>query len=418
MEGQRSCRTPCPNPFDYKTQKFILTHSRMVGTLHRLLQLCILGYLFGWVFLVKKGYQEMDSDPRVSVITKLKGSTITKTQEFGNWLWDVVDYVKPPQGENVFFLVTNAIITPKQRQGHCPEHPSIPDAQCIKDSDCPMGEPVVGGNGIKTGKCVMLDLSQSTCEIYSWCPVENAPLSRHPLLAAAENFTLFIKNTIQFKKFNFLQMNTQTTDDDAYFKTCLYDPVSFPLCPVFRIQDALQEAGYDFQTIAVKGGVVRIIVDWDCDLDRSAICLPHYSFSLQDVHYNFRTVQYYWGKDEREFRKLIKLYGIRFDISVTGKAGRFHIVPATVNLGAGLALLGVVSTACKLLYLHTHTHTHTHIVPATVNLGAGLALLGVVSTACKLLYLHTHTKAYYTYPVCLVKNYCNKESQTDSTFFK
>uniref|UniRef100_A0A8B9NTK3 Uncharacterized protein n=1 Tax=Apteryx owenii TaxID=8824 RepID=A0A8B9NTK3_APTOW len=50
-----------------------------------------------WVFLVKKGYQETDSAPRVSVITKLKGISVTEVKDAGNRLWDVADYVKPPQ---------------------------------------------------------------------------------------------------------------------------------------------------------------------------------------------------------------------------------------------------------------------------------------------------------------------------------
>ncbi|XP_061865970.1 P2X purinoceptor 6 isoform X12 [Colius striatus] len=83
------------------------------------------------------------------------------------------------------------------------QSPSILDAMCTEDADCPMGNPVVHGNGIKTGKCVKFNTSHSTCEIYGWCPVENNTLPRKPLLAEAANFTLFIKNTVHFTKFNF-----------------------------------------------------------------------------------------------------------------------------------------------------------------------------------------------------------------------
>uniref|UniRef100_A0A8D0HHS9 Uncharacterized protein n=1 Tax=Sphenodon punctatus TaxID=8508 RepID=A0A8D0HHS9_SPHPU len=50
-----------------------------------------------WVFIYRKGYQESDTDPHVSVITKLKGISVTHIKEFGERLWDVADYVKPPQ---------------------------------------------------------------------------------------------------------------------------------------------------------------------------------------------------------------------------------------------------------------------------------------------------------------------------------
>ena len=50
-----------------------------------------------WVFVVKKGYQDTDTSLQSSVITKLKGVAFTNTSELGERLWDVADYVVPPQ---------------------------------------------------------------------------------------------------------------------------------------------------------------------------------------------------------------------------------------------------------------------------------------------------------------------------------
>ncbi|XP_077164030.1 P2X purinoceptor 6 isoform X2 [Paroedura picta] len=317
---------------DYKTEKFVLTRNRKVGVLHRLVQLGILGYILGWVFLIKKGYQEKDADPHSSVITKLKGISVIHIKEIGDRLWDVADYVKPPQ------------------------HPSVPDGRCRWHSECNAGQPVIHGNGIKTGRCVSFNFSHSTCEIYRWCPVENQTLPQKPLLAEAENFTLFIKNSINFTKFNFSRTNTLKTADDSYFKGCRYDAHMSPYCPVFRIHDMIKAAGESFADLALLGGAIGLRIDWNCDLDQPpSECRPRYSFSLLDKKYNFRTAFYYQDPLNQHYRSLLKLYGIRFDISVHGQAGKFSIVPTAVNLGTGAALLGAASVVCDLVLLYLDT---------------------------------------------------------------
>ncbi|KAM9526950.1 P2X purinoceptor 6 isoform 1-T1 [Guaruba guarouba] len=344
---------PCRGLLHYKTAKFALTRNWRVGLLHRLLQLGVLGYLLGWVLLVRKGYQDTDRAPRSAVVTKLKGAAATEVRGAGRRLWDAADYARPPQGGNVLFLVTNFIATAGQAQGTCPESPSVPAGMCTEDADCPMGEPVVHGNGIKTGKCVMFNTTHSTCEIYGWCPVENSTLSRKPLLAEAENFTLFIRNTVHFTKFNFSRCNALQTNDPYYFKSCTYDPSLSPSCPIFRVRDMVEAAGETFGDLALLGGSIGVHIEWDCDLDRPAAqCQPQYSFSLQDRRYNFRTASYYWDSQRRLYRTLLKLYGIRFDISVHGQAGKFSIIPAAVSFGTGIAFFGAATVVCDLVLLY------------------------------------------------------------------
>ncbi|ERE76324.1 P2X purinoceptor 6 [Cricetulus griseus] len=281
---------------DYKTEKYVMTRNCRVGVSQRLLQLGVVAYVIGWALLVKKGYQEWDLDPQISVITKLKGVSVTQIKELENRLWDVADFVKPSQ------------------------HPSVPLANCWADEDCPEGETGTHSHGIKTGQCVVFNGTHRTCEIWSWCPVESGAVPRKPLLVQAKNFTLFIKNTVTFSKFNFSKTNALDTWDSTYFKHCRYDPHSSPYCPVFRIGDLVAMAGGDFEDLALLGGAVGISIHWDCDLDsRGPDCCPRYSFQLQERGYNFRTANHWWEPSGVEARSLLKLYGIRFDILVTGK---------------------------------------------------------------------------------------------------
>uniref|UniRef100_A0ABI7ZRK6 P2X purinoceptor n=1 Tax=Felis catus TaxID=9685 RepID=A0ABI7ZRK6_FELCA len=307
--GQAGCKGLSQSLLDYKTEKYVIAKNKKVGLLYRLLQVSILTYLVVWVFLVKKGYQDTDTSLQSSIITKVKGVTFTNTSELGERLWDVADYVIPPQSE------------------------SIPDALCYRDSDCPPGEPVVAGNGVRTGRCLRVgNMQRGTCEIFAWCPVETKSRPAKPLLGKAEDFTIYIKNFIRFPKFNFSKTNVLDTKDKAFLKSCHFGPEN-PYCPIFRLGSVVSWTGSNFQEIALQGGVIGIQIEWDCDLDKApSECNPRYSFSRLDNKfsensissgYNFRFAKYYRDGAGVEFRTLMKAYGIRFDVMVNGKGAFF-----------------------------------------------------------------------------------------------
>ncbi|XP_047688901.1 P2X purinoceptor 5 isoform X4 [Prionailurus viverrinus] len=366
--GQAGCKGLSQSLLDYKTEKYVIAKNKKVGLLYRLLQVSILTYLVVWVFLVKKGYQDTDTSLQSSIITKVKGVTFTNTSELGERLWDVADYVIPPQGENVFFVVTNLIVTPNQQQKTCAESESIPDALCYRDSDCPPGEPVVAGNGVRTGHCLRVgNMQRGTCEIFAWCPVETKSRPAKPLLGKAEDFTIYIKNFIRFPKFNFSKTNVLDTKDKAFLKSCHFGPEN-PYCPIFRLGSVVSWTGSNFQEIALQGGVIGIQIEWDCDLDKApSECNPRYSFSRLDNKfsensissgYNFRFAKYYRDGAGVEFRTLMKAYGIRFDVMVNGKAGKFNIIPTIINIGSGVALMGAGAFFCDLVLIYLIKKSH------------------------------------------------------------
>lgn len=358
------CRTLGPVLFEYDTPRIVSIKSRKVGLINRLVQLGILAYVIGWVFVWQKGYQQFDSVIS-SVTTKVKGVAVTNTTDQGVKIWDVADYIIPPQEETSFFVMTNLIMTLNQQQGRCPEMPED-SPHCISDSNCTAGEQSPRSNGIQTGKCVPVNNSTAvhTCEVLAWCPLENdVDLSHHPaLLKDAEQFTVLIKNNIRYPKFNFTKRNILPQINGSYLKQCVFNRMTDPDCPIFRLGDIVREAGEDFQEIAVEGGVMGIQIKWDCDLDQSVSkCVPQYTFRRldnKDVQntvapgYNFRFAKYYKGPGEVESRTLIKAYGIRFDVMVFGKAGKFDIIPTMINIGSGLALLGVATVLCDVIVLH------------------------------------------------------------------
>ncbi|KAL7991939.1 hypothetical protein Chor_016195 [Crotalus horridus] len=134
--------------------------------------------------------------------TSIESSVVTKVKGFGNYsnrIMDTADYVTPPQGTSVFVIITKLIVTENQVQGFCPENNH--HYQCTSDSECKKPVSITGG-GILTGRCVNFNATFRTCQIQGWCPAEMDNVDV-PVMLEAENFTLFIKNSIRFPLFNF-----------------------------------------------------------------------------------------------------------------------------------------------------------------------------------------------------------------------
>lgn len=361
MSKNTGCCQDCQSYFfDYTTNRTIVIQNKGVGFLFRFIQFLIVSYVIGYVCVVQKAYQEKDSIIS-SVTTKVKGNAFTNASNSGPRVWDVADFVIPPQGEHSFFILTNIIITPRQSQSVCPELPSS-STICTDDCDCTEGFNDPRGNGVQTGLCVNYSTTIKTCEVLSWCPLElDVNLPEQPVLTVAENFTVLIKNSVTYPKFNFHRRNILPDATTSYLKRCEFNRKTDPHCPIFRLKDMVSEADENFQDMAVKGGVLGILIDWTCDLDWwGKPCHPQYTFRRLDnkntennvaLGYNFRFAKYYNNSDGQETRTLIKGYGIRFDVIVFGMAGKFSIIPTIVNLGATLAFLSLAGAVCDWFML-------------------------------------------------------------------
>ncbi|KAG5849625.1 hypothetical protein ANANG_G00112920 [Anguilla anguilla] len=322
--------------FTYGTTKSVVVKSWTVGIINRVVQLLIIIYFIGWVFLHEKAYQVRDTAIESSVMTKVKGFGV-----YNNRLLDVADYVTPTQGSSVFCIITKLITT---------ENQSEIKYRCNIDEDCQKDTGKAGGNGVLTGRCVSFNSSLRTCEIKGWCPAEIDYIKTEPMMEV-ENFTIFIKNSIRFPLFNFTKGNFLPTITAEYIKKCNFDPVNNTYCPIFRVGDVVQFAHQNFSNLAHKGGVIGIKIGWMCDLDQSDdSCNPTYSFTRLDAvsqknsvspGYNFRYAKYYKMENGTEYRTLLKAYAIRFDVLVNGNAGKFNMIPTLINMVAAFTSVGV-----------------------------------------------------------------------------
>uniref|UniRef100_A0A672LB60 P2X purinoceptor n=1 Tax=Sinocyclocheilus grahami TaxID=75366 RepID=A0A672LB60_SINGR len=338
--------------FEYETPRQVLVRNKRVAVVCRIIQMGVLAYIIGWVFMYEKGYQIVDIAIS-SIFTKMKGVSFTNISEKER-IWDAADYVFPEQGDSSFVVMTNYIATVGQKQDKCPEV-----GKCLSL----LPSSLLAFIRHMTGRCIN---DTSTCEIYSWCPVEDdRKIPDPPVLLTAENYTLFIKNSITFRQFNVVRSNLVESVNQSYINTCLYHPKTDPLCPIFRLGDIVERSGLSFSEIARVGGAIGVLIDWDCNLDLSIRhCKPKYEFyglygtgknedkeEKPSLGYNFRYAKYY-VENEVEKRTLMKVFGVRIDIIVHGRAGKFDIIPTLTAIGSGVGIFGVATVVCDMLLLY------------------------------------------------------------------
>ncbi|XP_038670177.1 P2X purinoceptor 1 isoform X1 [Scyliorhinus canicula] len=345
--------------FAYDTPRMVIVRNKRIGLIFRLIQLGVLAYIIGWVFIYEKGYQTTDSTVS-SVSVKVKGIGFTNLSEIGPRIFDAVDYSFPSQGSDSFVIMTNYIVTPMQSLKNCVQLQN--SRGCESDSDCAAGVFGRYGQGIMNGKCQNNTEGMKTCEIFGWCPAENDHhVSNPPLLMAAENFTIFIKNAITFSAFGVSRRNIVESISKETLRNCSYHKVHDPLCPVFRLGYIVEELKENFSALAYKGSMIGIVINWDCDLDwPERFCIPTYSFhhlyggsgkEKVSAGFNFRYAKYY-KENGTEMRDLYKVFGIRLDVLVNGKAGKFNIIPTMMTIGSGVGVFGVATLVCDLVMLH------------------------------------------------------------------
>ena len=116
----------------------------------------------------------------------------------------------------------------------------------------------------------------------------------------------------------------------------------------------------NYSQLAVRGGVIGIDIQWNCDLDWDFMryCLPRYDFRFLDgTGWNFRFAKYH----EENRRTLIKAYGIKFVVNVSGRAGKFDLKNTVILLVTGLGLMGLANILCDFALLHCNQHLRKEI---------------------------------------------------------
>ncbi|UJR25903.1 hypothetical protein I4U23_007251 [Adineta vaga] len=358
--------------YEYETPKIVTIHSISIALMCRLIQLLILIYGIAYLMIHKKGYQETDTSIISSITLKVKGIGYNQTSDNHTLVIDGADYIVPPQENNALFLMTNFIRTDQEHK-RCAESAFENDKKtaCTTDTDCRKNENFQQANGKWTGRCLTRRNSSivGRCELEGWCPVENDVNIPNPIRDAL-NFTIFVKNFIEFPRFKVIRKNIQF--DAEYLKKCKYDPDNHKICPILRVGtllDIVEQNPEEQMRMLKLGGVIRVKIDWNCNLDKPLnLCLPEYSFKRLDATFNESKFSYgfnfrfasHWKYQNRSYRTLTKAYGLRFIISVSGHAGKFDLITLTLNIGSLIGILGLATFICDIVALYVHRQSDVY----------------------------------------------------------
>lgn len=367
--------------FEYDTPKIVHIRNKKVGSLYRLFQLGIIGFMIGYSIIYLKGYQ--NTEMVIGGITsKLKGVqyyNVTGGEPFLQncvgtnrpLVLDPADYVIPPEQPNSFFVMTNMWVTCNQTYGTCLETDPSLASKCSGPASC-TPQSTIKGDGPRTGVC---DNATGTCEIYAWCPTEfeNTYFTNAGPKINAENFTVLIKNTIEFPNLdaNFFKKNYISNDDLA---NCTNSLNGNNYCPIFKLGDLvnmIKQGPKNFSTLATKGAVVVVTITWNCDLDMPiSHCNPQYSAKRIDTSpletvnntggFNFRFAKYWYDSNGIQYRTLVKAYGILFIIELVGQGGKFSFVATILKLGSTIALLGIAAILSDMVVLYVVQKRHLY----------------------------------------------------------
>ncbi|KAH9285351.1 P2X purinoceptor 4 [Echinococcus granulosus] len=168
------------------------------------------------------------------------------------------------------------------------------------------------------------------------------------------NFTVLIRNIIEFPFYKIKRNNILGWMNNTYLKMCRFnvsDEVDRHF-PRFRIQDVITLSGADIWYILLHGGIIDININWDCDLDKALenTATDERDIVHMDEKYYLEFGNYFTSSQHR--RLLHKFNGIQFLISVTGKGGRFSLLEFSMKIGSCMALFGTATLLCNLILIH------------------------------------------------------------------
>jgi len=168
------------------------------------------------------------------------------------------------------------------------------------------------------------------CLIDGWCPLEQDNLNHTKIINGLESVTVFMRSSVSYDTFG-IQVADPTDPIDGV--------------NLYNLTDML--GGTTIKNCSTTGCIISVAIDWTCNLDVMG-CSPNFQFTFVPGGFNFRDVTYTIGQTDRN---LMKRYGIRFFIKLTGTGGMFTFFRTVIAVGSGVVFLTVSTIITDFILL-------------------------------------------------------------------
>uniref|UniRef100_K7FGH9 P2X purinoceptor n=1 Tax=Pelodiscus sinensis TaxID=13735 RepID=K7FGH9_PELSI len=335
--GARGCWRCFWEFWDYETPKVMVVKSRKLGVMYRGVQGLILFYFVWYVFIVQKGYQERETGPESSVVTKVSGGAGAGIRGRGKTL-----YGGDPPPQYVYPQVCTCTAVHTCTCVYAPAQVWVRTCTGLGMHRCAYLHSVCSCKGMHLHRCVPAQPGKvCTCPGVHTCPGSGGlwvtwRSTWHvvPLHGGGRG-----EATLQLRAC--LPRGNVKDDQTGYLSACTFNETTALYCPIFRLGSIVEQAGENFTALAEQVGCAG-------DPLPPGLPPPSPASGLAPVGPAWHLPPLHRGWPYGTLRGQA---GPRRQLPCPAGAGKFSLIPTIINLATALTSVGVGSFLCDWILL-------------------------------------------------------------------
>lgn len=320
--------------FSYNSKRQVQFRDRILGILNYAIQVCIMIYVIGYVFIYEKGYLKGETSHGLAV-TAISGDVVADPQSGDSRKkYFSAEDIGYPSLENGNVFVTTKIKIQEQKRGVCEDR----TMQCRTVDDCSKDvDAECTGNRL--------------CKEPSWCDEGAEQVYKLP----SDQTKMWVKSAVFF--------NNLIPGKEIFYANTMDKPILYPApnFNTFTVRDLLQacDPPVQFEEVSELGAAIEVQFTWNCQVDSLGGCLPQINarrvdslFDTEHIGFGFAHAEYGVGDQDPDVRTKYSRSGIRFYFRTTGNGRAVDPSEIIFKLSTGGALIGFAPIIADVIMLN------------------------------------------------------------------